>query len=134
MNELVGMVDWVSKPEDLRRTLIEVCLGSFDEEGCPEDLERAAERFLVGREFWLTGERRPKTAIGRALEAYYGPARSISSSSVLEVERSLAILADFCLQRAAAHRARREGWISVALRYEERADRAYDNLKGDWVW
>lgn len=119
------------------KAFIEACFKGFDENAVnPDAVLIAAERFERIRAFFLAGEPLPEDEheLQAAVAEFYRYASQRSASILREVDRSLALLNEFCLDKCRAMRARLRGNILLATRLEAQAEKSYNQLPKAWKW
>ena len=116
--------------------VVDVFVGvNFDENAVSsDDLQRSAERFEALRKFWLGLKPYGDPKLEGNLNGFKAHAELISTELLLQVERSLDLLSQFCLEKSRAAHRRQRGSIEAATSYEAAAERAYNQLPKQWKW
>lgn len=113
---------------------IECIMAPFDETAESPALRSQAEHFRAVRACFLAGDVIEDEKIQEATIAFYRAARLVSDSLLREVDRSLALLAEYCEQTANARCLRLRGKIDAALRLEAAAQHSYEQLPEKYRW
>lgn len=120
--------------EDHYASFVECVMEPLDETAEPEELRVQAEHFRAVRACFLAGDPNEDADMQAVTLAFYRVAQLTSAELLREVDRSLALLAEFCELTAKARCLRLRGKIDAALRLEAAAQRSYEQLPERYRW